>query len=328
MAKNSKALGILLYLLLTVFSFKSLAQYQLMPSKDPIIDGLTTELRKKSVNLRELDKIVRELSQDGLYQIVFVETLPGNQVVIRAQKSTKIRNIQIRGQSSFSQNQLLEILEIKKGDNLSDLEIRQAIEKISKAYRDDGFYNFNIGYNRVTRKDGVELIITIDEKSSCTIENIKIFSKNEGLNKFLQNEIREYQKAQYHQDTSQFIQKKINDFLLQNRYLAARVSNTGTIFNKSKTKVKLSFTVDNPIQFEFIFHGNKFFSHFNLAKNAEIGEKFLYLSDSSNEIIESVRNQYLQAGFPEIEIQFTEKFYPDQKKKVMIFNIQEEQRVR
>ena len=39
----------------------------------------------------------------------------------------------------------------------------------------------------------------------------------------------------------------------------------------------------------FIFHGNQFFSHFDLLTQSEIGKKFLYLSDSSSEIITNIK---------------------------------------
>lgn len=303
-------------------------QYVLQNSGSPIIEKMTSQYKGKTLSLSQLDQIVRELSQDGLFQVVYVEQLSGNKVVVRAQKSVKIKSINIIGNSSYKKTELMEAMGIEAGQTLSELEIIQGIERIKSIYQDSGFYNFRIKYSKKLSDDGLDLNINIDEKDFCLIEDIQIFSKNENLNNKINDLIPSLIKTSYQTETAVQIEKKINDLLLENRYLTAKVQNTATIFNKNKTRVKLRFTINNPIQFEFVFHGNKFFSHFDLINESEIGTKFLYVSDSSSEIIDNISALYLKNGFPNVKIRAVDSYFTDQQKKVYVFDIDEGERIR
>ena len=305
-----------------------MAQYQLGDSKIPVIEKMTESYKGKNLGLADLDKIVREISQDGLFQIVYVETQGKGIAVIRAQQSTKLKSIQISGNNSFQNSDLIKAMEIEIGEILSDLEITQAIDRIRQMYKDSGYYNFRIRYSKEYQKGEMVLQVSIDEQENCIIHEIQIYSKNSYLNKLFQELILKYKKSPYRQETASQIEKDINDLLLNDRFLTAKVENTSTVFNPEKTKVKLKYTISNATQFEFVFHGNTFFSHFDLIKKSKIGGKFLYLSDSSSEIVDSVRELYLKNGFPQIEIKQREQFFEKLDKKVFLFEIFEGPRIR
>jgi outer membrane protein insertion porin family len=304
------------------------SQYFLEDSKIPIIEKLTEKYKNKSLNIKQLDDIVKELSTDGLFQILAVETLGDNKVVIRGEASAKINEILVEGSNSFTEDEVIEKMDLKIGQIYSQLELNQAVDKVKKYYRNSGFYNFNISTSKAPLDDGFAFKIIIDEKDYCIIEDIKVFSKNTELNRIIEQTISDYKNSNYQQDTAKSIEKIITEFLLSHRYLTSKVTNSRTLFNEPKTKVKLNFTIENPTQFEFIFHGNNYFSHFDLIKVSKIGGKFLYLSDSSSEIIENITTHYLEAGFPQISIQFSEKNFEDLGKKVLVFNITEGPRIR
>lgn len=304
------------------------SQYRLNDSKVPIIEKMTEVYKNKSLSLFDLDKIAKELSQDGLFQVVYVdETSPG-QVMIRAQQSQKIAGVRIEGNVSFSERELLDKLAIKQNEILSELEIIQAIDRIKGSYQESGFFNFNITYKKETAEKGVVLVIHIAEDDHCVIEEVTVFSKNESLNTNLNLLVDNNVSKNYMQDTSATIEKQINDYLLNHRFLTAKVSNTATVFNPNKTRVKLSYTVTDPTQFEFIFNGNHFFSSFDLIKQSEIGSKFLYLSDSSSEIIDAIQKLYLSYGFPLVTIKSSDQYFPNLQKKVFVFQITEGSRIR
>ncbi len=319
---------LLIPFLIILWAGKSSSQYILMDSKIPIIEKMTSQYKGRELNLSELDRIVKEIAQDGLFQVVSIEKLSNNNVIIRAEQSNKIQSIVIQGNASYSQAELTEAMNIENGQVLSELEIEQSIDRIKEVYRNSGFYNFHIGYQKIKQKDGVILQINIDEQDFCIIEDIDIFSKNNYLNIQTKLIIQKYYKNNYKKETSHKILKDINDLLLEHRFLTAKVENTATIFNKEKTKVKLKFTITNPTQFEFVFHGNQFFSHFDLIKQSKIGGKFLYLSDSSSEIMDAIVEMYLKAGFPRIQVTHREKYFSDLDKKVFVFSINEGPRVR
>lgn len=320
------------YLLLLLFfilmSPPSYCQYELADSKNRIIENMTKDYKGKSLTLADLDKIVREISQDGLFQVVYVEQLSPQQVVIRAQQSVKLQSIEISGNTSFDRAEILEAMDIETGKAVSDHEITQALDKLRDVYKSSGFYNFNIKYSKSVSDKGMTLKIDIKEAEYCKIQELQFFTKNEYLSKRL-NELKlKYSKTNYLKDTNTEIIKDVNSILLENRFLTAKVKNTSTIFNKDKTRVRLKFTITNDIQYEFIFYGNHFFSHFDIIKKSEIGQKFLYISDSSSEIREAIIDLYLKNGFPKVEVSSKEKSFPDAMKKVFIFDVDEGPRIR
>ncbi len=303
------------------------AQYYLKKSNIPIIDGMTKSYMGQSLSLRDLDRIVKEISQDGLFQVVYIEKVQGDYVQIKAEQSTKIVKINIGGNVSFSKDEILSKMAIQPGQILSRVEIQRAIANLEQSYRNLGYYNLKVNSTEEKTDEGLILNIEVFEQDYCLIEDIRIKSKNENLNNLLRKELQSYFMANYQKNTSSKIEKKINNLLLNNRFLTAKVTNTTAIFNKDKTRVSLNFNIESPIQYEFLFHGNSFFSHYDLVRETQVGTKFLYLSDSSSEIIEKIIELYRENGFAKVSVDFSEKFFGEEQKKVFLFEINEGPRI-
>ncbi len=306
----------------------SVANYTIVESGSPIIDKMTQNYRGKSLTLSEIDRIIREISQDGLFQVVYAEETTEGRVLIRAQQSVKLNKILISGNNSFKEEELLKIMDIEEGKALSDLEIAQSVERIRDVYQNSGFYNFQIRHSKTIDDSGMTLSITIDEKDSCIIEDITVFTKNDFLKSRVQEVLNEFTQMNYQKETANRIEKALNEFLLENRFLTAKVQNTATIFNESKTRVKLKFNITDSTQYEFVFHGNHFFSHFDLINESQIGTKTLYVSDSSSDILESVSEAYVNSGFPLVSVQLTERYLDESQKRIFVFEINEGPRIR
>ena len=156
---------IISFIVFTSLALPSLGQYHIVPSNNPIIDSHTKKYSNQRVNIRQLDTIVKELTQDGLFQIVYVEELGNGKVTIRAQQTNRIHSISIEGNSTFSNSEILEKMSIATGSLLSELEIRQAISQIRSHYQDSGFFNFEISYKKERLENGIRLIVNIEERS-------------------------------------------------------------------------------------------------------------------------------------------------------------------
>jgi outer membrane protein insertion porin family len=325
-----RTLTLLCLILCVSFSFsqQALAGYILQDSKIPVIEKITQKYKGQSLSLYQIDQILRELAQDGIFQVLYAEQLPSGKVVIRAEESVRVLGINITGESSFDEEEIIKTMEIPFGQNMSQLEIQQSIDKVKDLYKESGFYNFEVNFEKQIVENGVVLNIQINEQDFCLIEDIKIYSKNDFLNKQIQVLIPQFLNQNYKTETATEIIKKINEVLLKHRFLTGKVENTSTIFNQSKTRVKLKYTIENTTQFEFVFHGNHFFTHFDLLDKSEIGSKFLYLSDSGSDIKDTIVDLYLQNGFPQVAVSVSENVFPDMQKKVYVFDIREGPRIR
>ena len=304
------------------------AQYYLRKSNNNVLDRFLSGKMGKSLSLSQIDQTVRDISQSGLFQIVYAEKVSPREVVIRAQEIHSISEIDFQGNKAVDTDTLIKKMGLKVGQKASDLEIKIAINNVKKAYQEKGFYNFKINYSKVPNEDNISLIINIDESQFCTLEEIKVFSKNKDLNIRLRKRLLDFSRKSFGKYTSNEVEREIEAYFLENRYLTARVSEISTKFNDNKTKVKINISISNPTRFEFIFNGNKHFSHFDLIKKSKIGGTFLYLSDSSSEIIDNIKKYYLSNGFPKVKVQHRSQHYPNLNKQVLIFEIEEGDRVR
>lgn len=317
-----------IFLPILLFYQKSYSQYTLEPSGQPIIDQRTKDKIGTSLSLTELNQLIREISQDGLFQVLSIEKIDNRRVRIRAQKTYKIHTIQLTGNSSFTPEEIKSHLPIKEGKTYTRIDIQQAVEKLRSHYKESGFYNFNISETIHETENGSNLMIEISENKNCQIKELDFFSNNEFLNKELRLITTEFIGQNYTQTTSDEIEKKIVAYLETNRYLVSKISNTNNQFNDDKTQVKLRFTITKPLQFELVFHGNQFFSHFDLLKASQSNGKFLYLNNSSSEIIESIIKLYQNAGFPYVQVSYKENQIDKLAKRVLLFDIVEGARVR
>ncbi len=217
--------SLIYFFTVSTFSGVAMAQYTLAPSNNAIIDRITQKYIGSQLSLSELDKIMKEISQDGLYQVLYLEEIGDNKVKIKAQETYKISNITVTGNSSYKYNDVLEKTKIKVGQTLSQIEINQAIDRLRNYYRNSGFYNFNITHEIKNSDDQTFLQINIDENKYCLIDDIRFFSNNEKLNNELNLLSISFLKANYTQNTIADIEKLILEYLDQNRFLIAKISN-------------------------------------------------------------------------------------------------------
>ncbi len=307
------------------------AQYYLRKSGDPVIGKLTEKYRNRKLDLYELNEIVKEVSKNGSFQEVFVESISGDEVIIRTKKLKKMIQMELVGHSFFSREEIIKKMKLEEGQAPSQSEISQALNRIHKLYEESGFYNFEIVQSRKfnEEKQGYILTLHIREGKYCVIENINIFSENKKLNDRLRLKLSEFVGDPYKRDMADFFQKKIESELFENRYLVSKISNTSLLFKGDKTSVRINFTISNPIQFEFVFYGDRFFSHFDLIRESKIKDnKSLSLNSLSAEMMEGIKQLYLISGFPKMKIQFSEETFKQVNKKVFLFKIDEGPRIR
>ena len=309
---------------------QTFAQYYLRDSGIPVIKKFTEKYKDKELNLYELNEIVKEISKNGDFQEVFLESLSKDEVIIRIKETKKITEVELIGHSFFSREEIIKKMKLEEGQTPSQSEISQALKQIRKLYESSGFYNFKVIQKQKPNKgkEGYTLVLHINEGLPCVIKGLSIFSDNKNLNDKLRLKLSKFIGNPYKKDMTGFFRKQIESELLENRYLVSKISNTSIFFKKDKTGVKINFTISDPIQFEFIFYGNRFFSHFDLIRESKIKDKSLSLNNLGPQVVEGVRRLYLSSGFPKMKIQFSEQSFKMSSKRVFLFKIDEGPRVR
>ena len=309
-------------------SFVVHARYSLVTPKDPILLELTKDYKDKKLDLHDLDELVQEVAKKEFFQKVSIEILSENEVALRVKKIKKMLELHLVGNRIFSKDEILKKTKIGGVQTPTDIEILQAVRKITEMYQEAGFYNAKVTREKKSNDEGYELTLRIDEGKSCTIKDISVFSRNKKLNKKIKLKFSELIGTPYKKSVYDFFQKEVKKTLIDDRYLVSKISNSSVFFNGDKTSAKINLTITNPIQFEFIFYGNKFFSYFNLIDESQIGDRVFYIAGVGAEVRESLRKLYIQSGFSKVEVQYYEMFFSKLNKKTLVFKINEGPRMR
>jgi outer membrane protein insertion porin family len=145
----------------------------------------------------KLDGLERELQRqyfsNGKYGVRVssnVEELPNNRVAVTVTiaegDAAKIRQINIVGNTTFSEKDLLDVFELRasslmtfftSGDRYSRQKLSGDLESLQSFYQDKGYINFNIESTQVTitpDKKDIYITINIDEGQQYTISRVNL----------------------------------------------------------------------------------------------------------------------------------------------------------
>ena len=163
------------FILICLASHRSHAQYQLKESGISIIDKLTQPYKGRNLSLSELDKIVREISQDGLFQVVYVESLGGGKVVIRAQQSMRIEKLVINGNRSFSDDEIIEVNLQQVPANINRIVVGVSIHDFEK--RQQNFGQVDNAFVRIVDSTSESEITRYDLTEDFSVETALVVAE-------------------------------------------------------------------------------------------------------------------------------------------------------
>jgi outer membrane protein insertion porin family len=190
-------------LVVAVTERPSIESFEIKGNKDIKTDDLQKSLRNvglatgKTFDQSVLDEVRQYLTDQyfsrGKYAVrvdAKVEEVPGNKVKIAIDinegKRARIRQINIAGNSTFTDEELLETFELKTPNWLSfyrqdDRYGREALsgdlEKLRSYYMDRGYANFAVTSTQVAiapEKDDIFITININEGEAYKVSNIKV----------------------------------------------------------------------------------------------------------------------------------------------------------
>ncbi|PIV32900.1 MAG: outer membrane protein assembly factor BamA [Lysobacterales bacterium CG02_land_8_20_14_3_00_62_12] len=190
-------------LVLTLVERPAIAQIELIGNKDIKTEDLTKGLKEiglaegETFDRLQLDRITQELTRQynnrGKYSVTIkpqVEELDRNRVnikiVIKEGKASKIRHINIVGNDSFPQKDILDGFEsgvtnwlswYKKNDQYSREKLSGDMEKLVSFYQDRGYVDFSIDSTQVAispNKMDLYLTANVREGAVYTLTDVKL----------------------------------------------------------------------------------------------------------------------------------------------------------
>ena len=159
------------------------ASPQVIRSTSRLIPGRT-------VTGLDIQRGIRRLWELGFFADIQIymdeETDEGLVLRIAVEEYPSLEKITLKGNKKLGKNKILEAIEIKPPQILSEYAISEAVRKIKRLYREDGYLNAEVVVDLQPgdHPHGQELILTIDESRKVRLREVRI-EGNEDVSSFL-----------------------------------------------------------------------------------------------------------------------------------------------
>ncbi len=288
---------------------------------------------EREVSASEADQIMRYLMSTGQFSNIevherFPDTRPAEYVIVASLLRT-IKEITVVGNNQFSKSHIIEKLGIANNQIFSRKEILANADELQTEYAEQGYLNPQIDIDFETPKESEIIIhIKIHESEPSTITHINF----DCVNPEILLRAKKYSKyligSRLSNSNLKEFETSMKEFFSKERFLRAKISSPNLAFNKERNKVKINYVIENPIQYEFIFEGNQYFTDGHLLDAIELEKVIGATTSFAPDLADRIRKAYLNVGFANVKVDFKEKSFSKLYKDQVRFKIEEGLRVR
>ena len=287
---------------------------------------------ENGASLSEIDEIVRFMMRTGSFSYVEAtergsERAP--EVVVQAVLLRRVSAIRVTGNQRFSTSDVARKLGISDGDPFERKNLQTAADQITKDYGEAGYVNAKaeIVFETPNEKD-VNVVVAITEGQPCRIVDVIFDVSNPDLKAKLQKMAKPLQGEPLSSEAVFGFQTKMNEWFQTNRFLTAKLSSPSVALDEKREKAKLTWQLENPYRWDFIFEGNSYYGDGAIVRAMELDKLFGVAASPAVDLAERARRMYLDLGFAHASVEYEEKSFEDIFKKQIKFKIHEGPRVR
>lgn len=287
---------------------------------------------EREVTLAEVDEIMRYLMSTGQFSNIEVldrATADGRELVLVASLLRKIKDIRIEGNDVLETPEIQRILNVTPGQIFERKNLLASADELRKAYERQGYHNAKVEIDFDLPSDNeVMMSVRINEGAPIRVADAAVDSPNSDLAARMTRQAKSLRKQILTEGSLIDFQKSANQYLQDNRYLTARLSNPSIAYNSERTQAKLSYSIENPWKFEFFFEGNSYFTEGAIIRQLELDKLSGATSSPAPDLAEKIRRLYQTVGFANIEVDYQVKTLDKLFKQQIRFKITENPRVR
>ncbi|MDM8523656.1 outer membrane protein assembly factor BamA [Desulfococcaceae bacterium HSG8] len=222
-----------------IFKRERVAEVRIVGNRRIETDAIKRKIETKPGNVylaKSLSRDLRAVYGMGYFDDIRIEaqkTSRGKIITFRVAEKPTIKNINIKGNRLYEDQEIRETLDIKTGSILNIFNIQNNIKRIESLYKDKNYHNARVAYNLgETDNNQTDLDFVIEEGEKIRIKEI-VFEGNQAYNdKELKKKIKtsetgfwswltssgELNKEELDQDIA-----RLNAFYHNNGYVQARI---------------------------------------------------------------------------------------------------------
>ncbi len=170
------------------------------------------------------DNIVSYLLKTNLFQNVSIYS-EGSDYIVVGSALKKINSISLKGNKTFSENELFEVINLNSGVKFDRKKTIEAAQKLKEFYGNKGYLNSKIEVSFPSRRlNYLNIIFSVSENQPCLIKKIDISTENKKLAKILYDKLDNYENKVLASETLKNIDNTANSYLREKRHRMSELS--------------------------------------------------------------------------------------------------------
>ncbi len=283
-------------------------------------DAIRRVIKTKEGDLFNLKVISDELK--NIYKMGYFDDIRvasqniegGKSIVFNIAEKPTVRNILIKGNTwVFDDDEVKEVLTIRKGSILNTNTIQSDMRRIEELYKEKNFYNVKVGFNIYTRKDfQADIEYEIEEGKKLQIKEIAFVGNNtfsagklKGLMDTSEKGIFSWltSSGDLNQENLSQDAAKITAFYHNNGYVQARVGEPEVSFVEDG--IVITIRIDEGPQFkvgEVTMSGDLIIPKEQLLEKLEISEEEYYNREILRADVITLTDIYADEGYAYVDV--------------------------
>lgn len=302
------------------------AVYKFSPGDFAILQK-NIRVSKNSFTVDELNQALKDLVLKRELEIARI-LINGNTAILQLKEVSGDKKFEIAGNQAITTDEIITILGVNKADRVNKFEIQRNIPRLKERYDAVGLKKVDITFKENGEGSNLSYLLEINEGSTTRLEDIVVLSSNAYLNEHIRYKLRDMLNQKIDREVLKKIEVSVNEILLQNRILDAKIAKISPIYNQDRTSARLTITLETTSTYEFLFYGNTAFSAGNIIAHLEIDKNYLNYIKNRKLFIKNIEALYRENGYPHATIESETIYFEKMSKYVLKFTIKEGAQVR
>jgi outer membrane protein insertion porin family len=268
-------------------------------------------------NLKNISDELRAVYKMGYFDDIRVEALNvagGKAITFRITEKPTVRNIIIEGNTwVFDDDEIKEVLTIRKGSILNTNTIQSDIRRIEELYKEKNFHNVKVSFKIYTRKDfQADIEYDISEGKKSHIKKITFVGNTAFSDGKLKGVMGTSEKGLFswltssgdlNQENLSQDAARLTDFYQNNGYVQARVGEPEVTFEEDG--IVITIRIDEGARFkvgQVSMAGDLIIPQEELLKRLKISEEEYYNRDTLRLDVLSLTDIYADEGYAYVDI--------------------------
>jgi len=314
-------------LLSSTWAFAQAQTYRFTANDFAGLQKTLPSIKKNSFTADQLNDLLKELVLKKDVELARLAEKDGV-VYLDMKNLSGQKKVEIVGNQALTTDEVATILGTNKTQQPNKFDIQKNIPRLKERYDAIGLKKVEISFRENGGGSDITYVVEINEGSTTKLEDIIVLSQNSYLNNYIKYRLSAMINQKIDRDVLKKIEATVNEILIDNRILDAKIAKISPVYNQARTSARLTITLESTSTYEFLFTGNTYFSDGNIITALDIDKNFLNYIKNRKLFVKNIELLYRINGFPSASVEAETVYFDKLNKYVLKFNIKEGRQIR